>query len=225
VVVAENGRAAVEAIDRERFDLVLMDVQMPEMDGLQATRLLREREIGLSSHQAVVAMTALVMQGDRERCITAGMDGYLTKPIRPQELDALLDTYMAVAREPALLEDPVGLPQLSVNTRELLDRVDSDLSFLSELLELLRGDYPSQIEEIREAVEKGDNATLQEVSHALKGALGNLAAPIASGIAGELESIGRSGDIAHAGARLAALEEEMGRVMEQLEGLCMVTAQ
>jgi signal transduction histidine kinase/DNA-binding response OmpR family regulator len=95
VVVAGNGREALEALEKESFDLVLMDVQMPEMDGLAATVAIREKENGTDTHLPVVALTAHAMKGDRERCLTAGMDGYLSKPIRPPELDAILETYVA----------------------------------------------------------------------------------------------------------------------------------
>jgi CheY-like chemotaxis protein len=94
VVVATNGREAVDALDRGGFDLVLMDVQMPEMDGFEATAAIRKKEQGTGVHQTVVALTAHAMKGDRERCLDAGMDGYLSKPIRPQELDDLLERYM-----------------------------------------------------------------------------------------------------------------------------------
>jgi PAS domain S-box-containing protein len=95
IVVASTGLEALQALDKESFDLVLMDVQMPEMDGLEATAAIREKEKGSGLHQAVVALTAHAMKGDREKCLAAGMDGYLTKPIRPQELDELLETYAA----------------------------------------------------------------------------------------------------------------------------------
>jgi PAS domain S-box-containing protein len=95
VVVASTGLEALKALEKGKFDLVLMDVQMPEMDGLEATAVIREKEKGTGIHQAVVALTAHAMKGDREKCIAGGMDGYLTKPIRPQELDQLLDIYVA----------------------------------------------------------------------------------------------------------------------------------
>jgi CheY-like chemotaxis protein len=97
VVMTANGREALEALAKNRFDLVLMDVQMPEMDGLQATVALREKEKekGDGFHQPVIALTAYAMKGDQERCLAAGMDGYLTKPIGPQELDAILEIYVA----------------------------------------------------------------------------------------------------------------------------------
>jgi two-component system, sensor histidine kinase and response regulator len=95
VTVAATGLEALRALEKDAFDLVLMDVQMPEMDGLEATAVLREKEKSTGAHQAVVALTAHAMKGDREKCIAGGMDGYLTKPIRPQELDQLLERYVA----------------------------------------------------------------------------------------------------------------------------------
>jgi two-component system, sensor histidine kinase and response regulator len=91
VVVAGNGREALEALEKQSFDLVFMDVQMPEMDGLEATAAIREKEKGSGVHRPIIALTAHAMKGDRERCLASGMDGYLTKPIRPQELDEILE--------------------------------------------------------------------------------------------------------------------------------------
>jgi two-component system sensor histidine kinase/response regulator len=221
VAVASTGRQALLALEKRSYDLVLMDVQMPEMDGLEATMLLREKEKLSERHQAVVAMTALVMKGDRERCMAAGMDGYLTKPIRPQELDDVLDSYVAKERVEVSLAETSDSLEESVQKEELLERVDGDCIFLAELLEIFRGDYPGQILSAREAVTKGDAAALQRVGHALKGALGNLAAPIASRIAGELESMGKGGDIAMANTLVTELEEELPRVIEALEDMCL----
>jgi two-component system sensor histidine kinase/response regulator len=95
VVVAANGRKAIAALETDAFDLVFMDIQMPEMDGIEATAAIRKKEQLSGKHQAVIALTAHAMKGDQERCLAAGMDGYLSKPIRPQELDAILETYLA----------------------------------------------------------------------------------------------------------------------------------
>jgi len=98
VVVTANGREALTALEKDTFDLVLMDVQMPEMDGLEATAAIRKKEEHSGNHVAVIALTAHAMKGDEERCLAAGMDGYLSKPIRPQELDAILEGYVARRR-------------------------------------------------------------------------------------------------------------------------------
>ena len=95
MVLAGNGREALEALEKASFDLVLMDVQMPEMDGFQATAAIREKEKGSDVHLPVIALTAHAMKGDREKCLAGGMDGYLTKPIRPRELDDVLESYLA----------------------------------------------------------------------------------------------------------------------------------
>jgi PAS domain S-box-containing protein len=107
VVLAANGREAVTALERESFDLVLMDLQMPEMDGFEATAAIREQEKVTGNHLPIVALTAHAMKGDREKCIEGGMDGYLTKPIRPQELDELLESYVDRRRKAA--EEPEGI--------------------------------------------------------------------------------------------------------------------
>jgi two-component system sensor histidine kinase/response regulator len=217
VVITSSGREALAALEKKHFDLVLMDVQMPEMDGLEATTLLRAREKISGQHQAVVAMTALVMKGDRERCIAAGMDGYLSKPIRQAELDEVLDTYLAVGRQNIVIANPGNLLETSICVEELLERIDGDRAFLSELLVLFLSDYPAQLKSTRHAIADCDAGELQRLGHALKGALGNLAAPIASKIAGQLESMGRSGNLSLAGAAVDKLEEELKRVIETLE--------
>jgi PAS domain S-box-containing protein len=99
VTVANNGREAVELLERSSYDLVLMDVQMPLLDGIEATTLIREREKETGIHQPIVALTAYAVKGDQDRCLAAGMDGYLPKPIRPEELDALLQTYRSKQAE------------------------------------------------------------------------------------------------------------------------------
>jgi PAS domain S-box-containing protein len=108
VVVAANGREALDALAKGKFDLVLMDVQMPEMDGLEATASIRENEKSSGLHQPIIALTAHAMKGDREKCLEAGMDGYLTKPIRPSELDEILEDYVARLSGTAKLEEVAG---------------------------------------------------------------------------------------------------------------------
>jgi two-component system sensor histidine kinase/response regulator len=234
VSMANNGREALDALAVKSFDLVLMDVQMPEMDGLTATRQLRQKEASTGRHQPVVAMTALVMKGDRERCIEAGMDGYLSKPIRPQELDELLDSYAPPAPAPVAAAEPAAAPEVCLCLEELLERVDGDVSFIAELLAMLRDMYPEQIQAMHAAIAAGDCTALQRVAHALKGALGNLAAPIASTVAGELEAMAGSGHIQNATAavkeleseirRILDFEPEMNRMIEQMTGAYMEAA-
>jgi two-component system, sensor histidine kinase and response regulator len=225
VTVASNGELALAALEKARFDLVLMDVQMPEMDGLEATAILRKREQVSGGHQAVVAMTALVMKGDRERCMAAGMDGYLSKPISPQELDDVLDQYVALDRPATPAGGASHSQEDPIRGKDLLERIDGDRALLSELLVLLREDSTEQINTAHSAILRGDTTTLRRVGHALKGALANLAAPTAASIAGELESMGTDGEIVEAAITLARLEEELARVIASLEGLCLEAVQ
>ena len=153
------------------------------------------------------------------------MDGYLSKPIRPQELDAVLDTYLARNRKDVSIVTSSVPTEASVCTEELFERIEGDRTLLSELVVLLRESYPGQIRSAREAVMQNDAAALQRVGHSLKGALGNLAAPIGSRIAFELESMGKSGDLGAAKTKIDLLEEELTRVMETLEGLCLEAVQ
>lgn len=162
VTVAGNGRQAMEALAAGSFDLVLMDVQMPEMDGIEATLNIRAEERQNGQHQPIVAMTALVMKGDRERCVEAGMDGYLSKPIRPQELDEILDGYIARGDDASSLGDahrarPLPLiAESAIDSADLLARVEGDVVFIAELAEILREDCAGKIAAMRACIAAGD---------------------------------------------------------------------
>jgi two-component system sensor histidine kinase/response regulator len=225
VMVAGNGREALAALDQRPYDLVLMDVQMPELGGIEATIMLREKEKLTGSHQFIVAMTALVMKNDRERCLAAGMDGYLAKPIRPQELDEALDACMAKRGISSKEVSRTEVSDHSVNADELLERLDGDRTFLAELTDLFRADYPRQIHLIREAIQQNDAPGVKQASHALKGALSNLAASQAREIAANLERLGASGNLAPATIVLGDLEKEITRAVESLDALCQETIQ
>jgi two-component system, sensor histidine kinase and response regulator len=219
VTVAGNGKEALAALAEGAYDLVLMDIQMPEMDGLEATMKLREQEKITGRHQPIVAMTALAMKGDRHRCIEAGMDGYLTKPIRQQELDEALESFAGQKHIHSTSAATPSAKEISVDTAELLERVDGDHAFLAELAEIFRQDYPRHLTAAREALSHQDSGAVAKASHALKGALANLAAGPASRIAQQLEANARSGDLSRAGSALQQLEEELNRVMIHLKGL------
>jgi CheY-like chemotaxis protein len=246
VTVVDNGREALDALAKGSFDLVLMDVQMPEMDGIEATTALREREKPTGGHQPVVALTALVIKGDKQRCLDAGMDGYLSKPIRQQELDEILEKFSPRLspietdgaseknREPDLLRLPVALllPQtpyerlhnVSLNEVELMDRIGGDLEFLAELTEIFRKEYPRQLSAARKAVKDRDREALRQAGHALRGALANLAASDIAALAGEIEGIADDSDPADAGILVDEIEQEIKSVLRSLESLCQETA-
>jgi two-component system sensor histidine kinase/response regulator len=177
VVLAGHGREAVDKHATERCDVVLMDVQMPGMDGLEATALIRERERTTGTRIPIIAMTANALKGDRERCLEAGMDDYLTKPIRRDALfDALHRWSLAASLTAPLAEatpppDP-GLPAFSA--QDALERVGGDRGLLREIAQLLLQDAPPRVEALHAAQSAGDLAATLRLAHALKGAVANL---------------------------------------------------
>ncbi len=221
VTVVNNGLEAVLTLEKRSFDLVLMDIQMPEMDGITATGAIRSREQQTGVRQPIVAMTALVMKGDRERCLNADMDGYLSKPIRPQELESVLERYTGHKREShAPVEEASPAPHQAIDVPELMERIDGDLGFVAELLEIFSEDYPQKMKAIRSCIQSSDADGLKRGAHSLKGALGNLAAVHAASLAARLEQIGASGDVEGARLVLDELDEELPRVVSSMNELC-----
>ena len=208
VVVAGNGREALSALERESFDLVLMDVQMPEMDGLEATIAIREKEKITGAHIPIIAMTAHAMKGDRERCLDAGMDGYVAKPIKIAELFETIESMVStsIEAEADTLHDDV------IDMDEVIERVDGDVELLSEMAKLFLDDCPRLLSQIRESIAHGDSELLERNAHALKGSVGNFSAAPAFEAAYRLEEMGRDGDIAHAEEAYTALEGEIKRL-------------
>ncbi|WP_174239971.1 response regulator [Acidobacterium sp. S8] len=225
VTVVSNGREALGALEKNNYDLVLLDMQMPEMDGFEAVRILREKEKSTGKHQPVIAMTALAMAGDRERCMAAGMDGYLSKPIRPQELDETLDEFLEPKEELSTGSYPPSIPNNSIEVIPLLDLIDDDRVLLAELVEIFRKQYPDKLQAAQRAIDLQKPADLERVGHALNGALGNFSATDASALAAKLEEIGRSADLSAAQTVLDRLVLELGRVMRALDALCLVVTQ
>jgi CheY-like chemotaxis protein/HPt (histidine-containing phosphotransfer) domain-containing protein len=211
VVLCADGRAAVAAVEAQRPDLVLMDVQMPEMDGFAATAAIRAREAIHPGGRRlpIVALTAFAMTGDRERCLAAGMDDYLTKPIRRDQLVAILARF-AGASVPAEAEAEKAGP--AIDEAAVLAYVGGDRELLGELLGIFLEDSPGQLQALREAVAGGDAAALMRAAHTLSGNLRVLGAPTAVALVGQLEALGRDGHLESAAALLARFESELERV-------------
>jgi PAS domain S-box-containing protein len=213
VTIAVNGREALEALERESFELVLMDVQMPEIGGFEATAAIRAREAQTGGHVPVIAMTAHAMKGDRERCLAAGMDDYLPKPIQaPELLDVIERTVPAAS--PA--GPPAGPP---VDWAVALKAVGGDEDILRELAGLFVETSPRWLAELRAAVGRRDVAGVRRLAHTIKGSLGQLGATPAHAAAQRLEAIGQAEDLAGAAEACAALEEEVGRLRTALARL------
>jgi two-component system, sensor histidine kinase and response regulator len=210
VVLAGNGRAAVAAFEREPFDVILMDVQMPEMGGVEATAAIRARENG-GGRIPIIAMTAHAMSGDREACLAAGMDGYVAKPISKQPL---LDQIEALT--PSRGSPPVPR-MLELST--LLARFEGDRELMGELATIFLEDYPARLAAVQSAVEQRDAVALQGAAHALKGSAGNFGAQAAVEAALRLETMGRQGELTEIESAFAELERTMTQFTGELAAL------
>jgi PAS domain S-box-containing protein len=214
VTVANNGVEAVEAIKRGKFDLVLMDVQMPEMDGLEATAAIRELELTTKEHIPIVALTAHAMKGDRERCLDAGMDFYVSKPIQPQELIEVIDSLTQNYEDEPSQET---LEEIEVfDSHAALDRVEGDQELLLELIQLFFEQSPGLMIEIEDAVANKDAKRLQNAAHSLKGSSGNFAATAAYEASLRLEMMGRANDLNGVEEAFEVLEREVLRLTTAL---------
>ena len=224
VVLATNGREALDLLEAagfKGFDAVLMDVQMPEMDGMEATAAIRARERTMGSHIPIIGVTAHAMKGDRERYLEGGMDGYVSKPIRPDRLFSELARLDQISAQPeterATAADSAAIGAL--DRVALLDRVEGDMDLLGDLIELFKEDSVRQMAAIREAIDKKQSDALRRAAHTLKGTCGNLGAPEAAATALELEKLAAAGDLSHAQGCLGSLEEQIQRASKLLDEL------
>ena len=211
VEVVNNGRAAVERVAEQPFDVVLMDVQMPEMDGIEATAAIRRAEAQTGGHIPIVAMTAHAMKGDRDRFLAAGMDGYVAKPVRPHELYAAVEGGDPNAE--AELPAPVDVP---FEWDAALESVGGDEAMLRELAEMFFTECPKLMEQIREHIAGADGPELRQAAHTLKGSAHVFGAEEVAGAAHRLEEIGREEAFADAEEALALLEDEVTRLLPAL---------
>jgi two-component system, sensor histidine kinase and response regulator len=214
VTLVNNGREALAALERDTFDLVLMDLQMPEMGGLEATAVIREREQRTGRHMRIVAMTAHVMTGDRERCLAAGMDGYLSKPIDRQMLFAVVEEGESGAAEQA--PAPASAPAASLDREAVMRRLGGDLELFADVIRLFLEDCPMRVAAIKAAIDAHDADGLRSAAHALKGVAANLSAPRLLDAARLLEVLGAESRLEPAEAAWRTLAAEAASVMDAL---------
>ena len=223
VITASNGREAFNLSQQFRpvpFDLVLMDIQMPEMDGLEATAAIRAAEKSSGSHLPIIAMTANAMRGDRERYLEGGMDGYISKPIDSRALYAEIDKCLVgIAKDPLMTEKPVERNDL-VNRAALLDRVEGDQELLAEIIKMFLADAPQRLGAMQNALQQGDMILLERSAHSMKGAAGNMSASAVVNAALQLERSAKEKDAESSKSNLAALKEAVERVLPVLADLC-----
>jgi len=213
--VVPNGREAIRALETIRYDIVLMDVQMPEMDGLEATRAIRSGKTGVPNPMVpIIAMTAHAMKGDRELCLEAGMDDYISKPISPRALAEALEKWMdkdqehqLAAHAPSEETEPSAAPPV-FDRQALSARLMGDEDLLREIIAVFLEDMPKQLQALKKHIDRHDAGSAGNQAHAVKGAAANVGGMAFSAAAGEMEKAGKAGRPEEIAALMPELERQ-----------------
>jgi two-component system, sensor histidine kinase and response regulator len=219
VVSADNGKEALVALENDHFDMVLMDVQMPEMSGVEATAAIRETERATGRHIPIIAMTAHALKGDREQCLEAGMDEYLSKPISAADLANTIERALADRRATDSEESVQAQVTDVLDFNRLLEQFDGDLELLHQISEIFLEELPNLLSQIHGAVKQRDCEALERSAHSLKGAAGNFTLGTLVATAQRLEILAREGNLSEVIGPLLALEFEAERVNTALISL------
>jgi len=235
VTVVDDGRKVIDAFQQEPFDLILMDVQMPVMDGFAAVREIRQLEAASDRRIPIVAMTAHAMKGDRERCLDSGMDGYVSKPIQPQKLYDAIDQLApqdpgpaagVVSRKPGehlrvdaalpLPASPNGSAALQINWDDALVHTGGDRDLLRTMIDVFLTESPKMLDEASQALDARDSPRLRRAGHSLKGSCGYFAAQSAYDAACRVEQLGDAGDFSAATGAIDELRRQIERLQPAL---------
>jgi CheY-like chemotaxis protein len=232
VDIAENGQQAVSAYKRKRYDFILMDIQMPVMDGYDATKAIRQWEDkmrlemgpsrwGRDERIPIIAMTAHATQGYRERCLKEGMDDYLSKPLRREDMIACLDKW--IKKKGLGVQGNRGIDRFEeekkgdaamhdehrpLDIQKAMDEFDADKEFLKEILKGFLVNVKGQIEKIEGALHSGDAEVVRKEAHSIKGGAANICADSLAKVASDLEIMGKTGSLDGAEEKLISLEQE-----------------
>lgn len=215
VDVANHGNEAVAMSETRHYDAIIMDCQMPELDGFEATQIIRRREAGTARHVPIIALTAHAMQQDRDECLAAGMDDYLSKPIIPDQLQQILLKYLCTASESSQTDLHDKSTQANETTilymskSEFNDRFGGDWELLREMIDLFLQHEPEYVAAIQSAVERNDAAALKADAHRLKGSIANFGTGLGYQLSSQLELAGKNNDLSLANDLLRQLLDEM----------------
>ncbi len=214
VAIANNGREALDATKNTAFDLVLMDIQMPELDGFEATQAIRNRERSGSKHVPIIAMTAHAMKSDREACLQAGMDGYVAKPIRASELNQAI---AAVLEQRGLTIAKRDTVTQTVDWDKALEIVQGDRQLLAEIADAFVTECPKMVNQLHEALGEDDFVTFQRAAHTLKGSFRYFGVTTGFDLAYKLECFGRDHALQDAPSVLRQVEDELAKIDPELK--------
>jgi CheY-like chemotaxis protein len=208
--VVQNGQEVLDALAGESFDLVLMDVEMPIMDGLEVTRLIREREQATNTHLPIVAITAHAMAGDRERFLAAGMDAYIPKPIQAEDVIGVIQELAVKYEIAAVKSEPV------LDREQAMRQLEADPELFQSLADILIASLPELQAQIEQAIAQGDSEALRRAAHKAKSSVGPFRANAAYEAAYRLEMVGEQEDFSHAESAFNRLKQELSRLKQAL---------
>ena len=214
VVMANDGRAVLTALERTSFDLILMDCQMPEMDGFEATAEIRHREAarGGARHIPIIALTAGAVVGDREKCLAAGMDDYVTKPFSMEQLERALRRWL-----PAASKAEKSAPCIDLQVLERMRTLSAKgAGLVTKIIGVYLNDAPGRLRSLQEAVKRGDTVAMDRSAHAFKSASANLGASALAELCQRMENLGRASSTSGAEILLAQIETEYAEVAVEL---------
>ncbi len=218
--VVSNGKEAVEAMERIPYDIVLMDCQMPQMDGYAATKEIRRpRSKVLNPKVPIIAMTANAMKGDREKCLAVGMNDYIPKPIHPEKLLKVIEKWLVKTNKGVYLDEiPCDLGPVNTvfDKTGLIDRLLGDKDLAHEILDVFMTDVHDTFNILKEALDNGDTRLIQQQAHSLKGAAGNVGAMALENIANQIALAGKAKDLVKAGSLISELDSQFETLKKSL---------
>ena len=215
VTIANNGREAFEFWQSEAYDLILMDIQMPEMDGIDATRAIRAKEEGTDQHIAIVAMTAHALKGDKEKCLAAGMDAYVSKPIRKRELQAAI-AGLCIQTTPPADDESSTIEEDMIQWDAAIAAVDNDRQLLNGVVSEAIGEIPDLLRQLHDAAAQQDATVVQRAAHTIRGCLRIFDVKRVDRLAGEIEQLGKDSSWESVPTLVQALDHDLQQVLREM---------
>jgi len=220
VDIASNGEEALSKLTQNRYDLVLMDIQMPILNGIEATRIIRSGKNKKIDHTVpIIAVTANAMSQDRQLCMNAGMNDYLSKPFKPEDLQAILEKHLGNKKgktKQKRKNDRSSIPSKFYDKKAILDRIDGDIDLFRQLISLFIQEVPNQIRQIKLAIKENDPERITLFAHTIKGSAYNIRAMELKQVAYDIEQAGKLSDIHLAASKIEALENTFDKLNTEL---------